>query len=243
MLDIKAVKLKGFTKIRYVELLSETEAEAFSSDGSAPYVIRIEGENFNKTTDVVINGHEANYKVLGPTIILAILPSAVRHRSITSIYVLTDKENFSISSLYSYELGASPGTISGPGKAVAQFLKVLLTTPGSDIFDRNLGAGLLQFPGAKTQGTHVILAKAAAAVQRAADQIRARNVNLDLPPDENIQSVEIVSIDFVKGNPTSVEIRVRVNTLAERGLAVALQLGAQGLVQDLLRGEDVTGTA
>lgn len=244
MLDIKAIKLKGFTRIRKVDYLSEAEVLATNPADvqNLPYILRIEGDNFNKATDVVINGVETIYSVLSSTVILATLPASLEGRPLQSIYVLTDKENFAISSIYSYELGDRPEMLTGAGKAVAQFIKVLMTTPGTDMFDKGLGGGLQKFPGSKTQGTHVILARAAMAVQKAADQIRARNANLKIPPEENLQSIEILAIDFIKGDPTSVEVRLRVNTLADTGLPVSLQLGAQSLVQDLLRDDDGAGT-
>lgn len=232
MIDLKVVKPKDFAKIKSADYLSEELLKKMflAKDGeSFPIVLMLEGENFHRATDVVLNGHQLEYTLLSPTKIIAQVTPSLASQDITSLYVLTDKESFAVSSVLSFEFGAIPELMSGMTKVIAQFTKVMLTTPGTDTFDKGLGGGAQQFAGSTTKSPHTILAQAAMLVTRTADQIKSRQLNSSLPNDEKLKSVEILSLDFSRGDSTSIDMKIRLSTYAETGFPISLELGAQDL--------------
>jgi hypothetical protein len=236
MIDLKAIQLKEFAKVTKVELLSREEVEKIflPTFGTAlPLVLRIQGENFDNATDVLINGNQVQFTTLSKSTILATLSNAVRSSPITSISVLNDRENFSNSSLFTFEVGSRPGTVSGINKVIFQYVKVLLTTPGSDSFDKQFGGGLQKIPGSTSRAPYAFLTKTALTLVNVANEIRQRQFNLDIPNEEKLQSIEVLYIDFAKGDPSSIEVKLKVNTLAQSNLPVSLTLGVQGLLEDL----------
>lgn len=236
MIDVKAVQLKEFAKVTNAEFLNREEVEKIFLPelGSAlPSVIRLTGENFDRATDVLINGVQVQYSILSRSIILATLPSTLARATITSLQVLNDRDNFSNTSLFSFEFGKRLDTISGINKVIAQYIKVLMTTPGSDSFDKTLGGGLQKLPGSVSRAPYASLTKVALTLVNTAVDIQQRQFNLDIPNEEKLQSVEVLYIDFVKGDPTSIDTKIKVNTLAQNNIPVSLTLGVQSLIGSL----------
>lgn len=228
MIDIKAIQLRDFTKVTRVDYMdTESIKQQFDIDpGEAiPQVLVVEGEHFDRAEDVWVNGTSVNYQLISSTKLFATLPSSIENQPITSIHVLTDKEDFSIASMFDFKFGSRPGPMRGQDKCIAQFIKVLMTTPGSDSFDKQLGGGIQKLPGSNVQGAHTLLARVASTVLRVAEQIRSRNEGLDLPNDERLHSVNILGLDFKRGDPTSVEVRLTINTFSVLGVPVSFQMG------------------
>ena len=190
MFDLKAIKLKAFAPVTTLEYMTADmvkqtfplsteggvyETGIFDQSGSAyklgsfqlPIILMIGGSKFSSATDVVLNGKKLAFSVVNDNLIYAqISPRATNMQVTESLYVLVDRRDFSISSLFSYELGGGLETVSGPAKLVMQFIKVLLTTPGTDTFDKSLGGGMSQFPGQNGSSPQQLLAMVAIGYRR-----------------------------------------------------------------------------
>lgn len=236
MIDVKAVQLKEFAKITSAEFLNREEVEKMFLPelGSAlPSIIRLTGENFDRATDVIINGVTVQFSILSRTMVLATLPITLARATITSLQVLNDRENFSNTSMFSFEFGKHLDIISGLNKVIAQFIKVLMTTPGSDSFDKTLGGGLQKLPGSTSRAPYAALTKVALMLVNTAVSIQQRQFNLSIPNEEKLQSVEVLYIDFVKGDTTSIDVKIKVNTLAKTNIPISLTLGVKSLIESL----------
>lgn len=244
MIDLYAVRLKNFGIVEEAELLSYSMVmEYFPVSSEAPYrppmVLRLRGEGFDKTTDVIINGQHVQFsKVYEPgsasMSVFAIIPDGLSTQKFSSIYVLIDSRDFTTASLYEWEFGSTPKFMSGIGKCVAQFVKVLLTTPGTDSFDPTLGAGLPKFVGQNVTSPSGLMAAVTMRVVTAVNDIRARNSSLThIPNDEKLASVDIISLNMDPSDPGSVMLVMRVNTFGTASLPVQLMLGAQDIAKDL----------
>jgi len=262
MFDLKTIKLKAFAPIRTLEymtadLIKQTfplstdsgsyDTGIFDQSGSAyklgdfqlPIILMIGGEGFSSATDVILNGQKLAFSVKSDSLIYAQLPprNGTGLQRTESLYVLVDRRDFSISSLMSFELGSSFETVAGPAKLVMQFIKVLLTTPGSDDFDKNLGGGLNKFPGQNVASPHQLLAMVTMTIMGVEEQIKTRQqTDATIPPNEKLSSVNIVQMDFAKGDPTSIELRLRIVTQSGHSLPTTMTLGAQGLSEEQLGG-------
>lgn len=251
MLDLYAIKLKNFAKVKEAELLSEALVkEFFPISSEAPFrlpvVLRLRGTNFEKATNVILNGHQLQFsktyeKGSNNLALLAMVPEHLFTQKFTSIYVLVDSMNFSQSSIYEWEFGTTPKVMSSAGKCVTQFVKVLLTTPGSDVFEPECGAGLQQFPGTKVSDPTGLLAAITVKVVSAVGYIRSKNAKLShIPNDEKLDNAEIISLNFDPGDPGSVQLVLNIRTLGAGNLPVQLMLGAEDLVQELAGTQNVT---
>jgi hypothetical protein len=236
MFDLASIQVREATKLTSVDYLDKetTKSTFLILDGQRiPIVLDIRGENFNRAQSVVVNGNSLNYHVINNTRLFASVPEELHGQRITQIVVLTDKESFTNTALYFYEL-AGLKSVSGPKKLVFQFIKLLMTTPNSDVFEKHLGGGLQKFAGSVSDNPHAALALVAQAIMRVGDQIRTSQRNSRLPNNEKLQVVEILSIDFSKGDRTSIEAGIRVTTKSRESLPVSLALGVRDVLEGLV---------
>jgi len=244
MFDLYIVKLKNFGIVKEAELLSKGMVEQYFPVSSTPpyrppMVLRLRGEGFERATDVILNGHQLQFSKiyesgLSKMSVFAMIPDHVAVQKFTSIYVLLDTRDFSAASVYEWEFGQKPKYMSSVGKCVAQFVKVLLTTPGTDAYDPTLGGGLRKFAGMKVANPSSLLAAVTVRVIQTVNSIIARNSGLDhIPKDERLAGVDILSLNLDPADPGSIMLTMRVNTLGTANLPVQLMLGAQDIAQEL----------
>jgi len=150
--------------------------------------------------------------------------------------VITDRDNYTNFSAFSFEVGDRFEPLSGINKAIAQYVKILLTTPGTCSFEPALGGGLLKLPGTKLKAPYGFLAKTAMTLVNVAEDIRQRQAQLKMPSDEKLQSVEVLFIDFSEGDPSSIEAKIKVTTASQSNIPVSMTLGVQGLLESIQAG-------
>ena len=239
MLDVKAIQLRDFAKVTKLDYLDEDSVREFFDMealglSTLPIILVAEGTNFARAAEVLVNGSSSQFTIVDDKRMFITLSKVVASQQLTSVVVLTDKETFSSSSLFSFELGGIPGLQSGPSKLIAQYVKLLLTTPGSDSFDKSSGGGLQKIPGSVSQPQHMALAQVAIIMNKVGEQIISRQDSVNLPNSEKLRSVEVVRLGFAKGDPTHIEVMIKLKTMDGASLPAAILLGAQNLVQDLL---------
>jgi hypothetical protein len=239
MYDVKAIQMLDAARVRTVDYLPPDEVRSIflvALGQRLPVVLDVTGDNFNRAQKVLLNGASLQFRVLSGTRMLVTVPDTMAGRQITSLFVLTDATSFMSTSLYSYALGSKVEFFQGYQKLVAQFLKLLMTTPGSGVFARNSGGGLQKFPGSVQKSPHQSLTAVSQAIFNTAEQLIASQSGVDMPPAEKLRNVEIARIDFAKGDPTSVEVGLRIKTQTGGAFPVNLQLGAKSVVDQLLKG-------
>lgn len=239
MIDLKVIKLKDLAKITRAELLTEQAIRSLlqipDGDTIAPVMV-VEGDNFNRATNVLLNGTDLEFWLASPTKLYATVPLELVNRSLDSLFVVTDKDSFTNTSLFSYKFGPTPTLMTGGDKVVTQFLKVLFTTPGTDMFDTGLGGGMQGFPGSVSASPQLLLVQISMMILRVVDQIRTRQANLATPADEKLSNVDILALDFAKNDPSSVEMSLRVSTLAGAAQGLTMTMGIQGLLDTITNG-------
>jgi hypothetical protein len=112
--------------------------------------LRMEGQDFRAVDEVLINNIEApEVIVLSPTELVAQLPDALQDNpDVNSVVVLSRRFTVSERSLFRFRIGERPGKVRGILRLLQLFIKMLLTTPGTDIFRPNAGGGVLSKVGA-----------------------------------------------------------------------------------------------
>jgi len=117
-------------------------------EGSDPAKVIVIGSDFTAVDEVYINEVETkNFSVLGTNQLVAELPLSVKSGTVTTVSVLSRRLVLTEESQLRFKLSRVPGKATGVLRLIQLFIKILLATPGSDIFSPGLGGGLLRSVG------------------------------------------------------------------------------------------------
>lgn len=165
--------------------------------GTSPAVLDIQGEDFRSVSEVKINSISSpNFAVLSTTRLRALMPTGVTMANLQNVEVVSADLTLTEQSLLSFELPNVPRAVSGVLRMAQLYLKILFTTPGTDIFNQELGGGALKNLG-RTYNTAVannILGDMQISVARTTRQVLAIQARQPrLPASERLLSAEIIS--------------------------------------------------
>lgn len=164
--------------------------------------------------EVWVNSQSREFlQTSGDTVICE--PPAVME-TIESIEVLTDSPRLGTATGFTYTLPTNLRTVAGAQKLVFQFVKLLLTTQGSDLFHQAEGGNLQTIPGSKLEldGTGSLAAQILLAVNRTAAYMIGGQTLTSLPAAERLTKATIGSLIVDKNDPTSVTVSLRLENLA-----------------------------
>ncbi len=103
------------------------------------------GDDFTAVDEVLINDVQSpDVIILSKNRLIAQLPTLYeKNRVINSVKVLSRRLTVTKRSLIRFRIGDTPGRVQGILRLLQKFLKILFTTPGTDIFSpRTGGSGL-----------------------------------------------------------------------------------------------------
>jgi|SaaInlV_200m_DNA_6_1039755.scaffolds.fasta_scaffold01637_6 hypothetical protein len=195
----------------------------FFGQGTA---LDIRGLNFRDITGVIVNGVRSPvFVTVSPTRILADIPAGEVGVIIRSVAVLTANVSGSKASIVSFEAAVSAQQLGDSGLLVQRFLKVLLTTQGSDIFAPQAGGNLLALIGEISESERQnVEALAMLYVQQAEEvMITSQARNPQLPDSAKLGRVTVLRASY-SPQETALDIRLRIQsldgTVAIAGLAL-----------------------
>jgi hypothetical protein len=168
--------------------------------GSNPPVLDINGQDFRAVDDVVINDQKSlGWAVLSKTRMLAILPAGVAPALVSSINITSRKLVVTDKSILKFQISTTPAKATGILRLMQLYVKLMLTTPGSDIFDKKTGGGILRFLGSTSYGAEGgdIVRRFVVSndlVSRQIITIQSRQPSL--PPDEKLLAAKVLSARF-----------------------------------------------
>jgi hypothetical protein len=247
MIDIKITHTKEFAKVTSIGHLNQDHAEQlglYKKGDILPIIFVINGENFSEAKKVLINTREVEFYIVSSKRLFAFMPANWKDLSLDEVYVITDSKRYSSSSLLVYELGQW-GTVGGPEKVVSQFIKLLMTTPGTDSFEPHLGAGLLKFPGQGLKYPADIAVKVTTAIVRAADHYRLSQMgNSSLKSYEKLENAKIISMDHnAVTHPGDFYIWLKIDVQSGQSIPVQLQVAGDQLLKSIASGEFTGGSS
>lgn len=209
----------GIQLIRLLDLLNvNTISEAV---GVSPRSIYVDGEDFRSVEQVIINGITApEFIVLSETRLIAEVPEALRQATITEVSVFSQNLTFTERSLVEFTFGTRPKKARGTVRLMQTFLRLLLRTPGSNIFHKRTGGGMLRRVGG------VINNRSAADIQIAVTSakqqiIAAQTPVRSLPNSERLLNAEITNL---VADPTNTSIYVTIALTSHNRERVAATL-------------------
>ena len=181
--------------IQLVRLLDvATLNEVRNATGIVPRSLRIRGKDFRSIEQVLVNGLSApSFIVLSDTELLAEVPEPLREATITEVTVLSQNLTLTDRSLVEFTFGTRPVRVRGVVRLIQNFLRILLRSPGSNLFHRQSGGGLLSRIGGNLSNS------AAADVQIAVNLakqyiIRVQSPVREVPASERLLEAEITAL-------------------------------------------------
>jgi hypothetical protein len=182
------------------------------ADAAATSIV-VQGVDFIDVVSVEINGTRSTaFVVLSPTRLTAAIPAQHLGKAIQSVVVYRGVETVAgTESAVRFDL-ASPGMASDGALLVQRFLKILLTSQGSDAFRPDLGTQLRSLVGS-TLPAATLRARATFAVDRASQLLRKEQTLRPVSnPAEMLKSATLLSAVFSPETST-LDLRVRINSM------------------------------
>lgn len=194
MIDLKVTSIVDILPVTGIDWLPNTEV---------PTLV-IEGSDFNHVNEVFINGMKSpDVVVVSNRKLLAQLPDTQTEEPIRSVIVSSNSLTLTDRSELRFEITDSPDSVSGITRLIQQFVKIMLQSPGSDIFAPRIGGGLLRSIGKQLGGpTKDLLV---ADFKKAVDEARRQMILLQasdhsLPAEERLLYATIAQMSFDTGS-------------------------------------------
>lgn len=195
--------------------------------GAAIRTLDILGDDFRSVDDVLMNEVVSpSVVVLSKTRLLAEVPDALKGSSITSISVLSRRLVITPRSYIRFRIGASASKTSGILRLMQLFLKVLFTTPGTDIFSPKTGGGALVHLGQSVgieQGSDVTSSLVISVDATARQLVQIQGRNQATPLDERLLSAKVASAGFNK-NETALVASIELLSMAGNAAVARLEV-------------------
>ena len=211
--------------VRFRDLIEVLSIPRFVP-GIDPPVLEVKGEDFRSVERVLINDITSpEFIIINQKTLYVQLPENVE--KINTIEVLSSGFTRSTSSSkLSYEIGPKTRKVEGILKLMQLFIKWLMQTPGSDIFNPERGGGLLSMVGNMGTGRKMdsVIGAVTRSVQTTVSQMRATQITaIGLPLSEQLLSAEVVDFDIFE-RQMEVRVKVQLVSMAGREAAMALEL-------------------
>lgn len=193
--------------------------------GMSPRSLQILGKDFHHAVEVQINETKSpSYVIANSKTIIAQVPDGQVKSNIRSVSVLSSDFTATFRSKISFRIGDDPTMASGLKSMMQTFLKVLLTTPGTDSFAKRIGGNALKNLGSSfdISQTSSVVSDFTIAVNRTSSQIRtmqARQSRLD--EDERLLAANVLHVRF---DPNLTALIARVELIPQSGKRAIVNL-------------------
>jgi hypothetical protein len=210
--------------VRFRDVIPVTGALRLLSGFDVP-TIEIKGKDFRNVDQVLINASPSpEFIIVNKSTIYAQLPSTAS--AIRSIEVTRSTYSQAINAAkLTFQIGDKTHLVSGIQKLVQLFVKWILQSPGSDVFNPERGGGLQEVVGQITSSKNMgpVLGVIIRAVSVTTTQIRAAQINVrGLPLDERLLSAEVVDL---KVYDQQAEARAQVKLQSVAGPEAVAEIG------------------
>jgi len=171
------------------------------------------GKDFRTIDEVQVNGEPSPLvNVVSETYLVVDVPTGVYPPY--TVQVLSHNLTISPESLVRLKIGRTPSKVRGILRLMQLFLKVLLTTPGTDIFSKRLGGNALKNLGQSNTPSSVT-SDFVLAVKTTVQQILViQSGDMSIPRDERLLSAKVVSNHF---NRQAQSLLVSIELLSHAG--------------------------
>lgn len=181
-------------------ILSKVSPVPGTGVGGVPLALMIEGDDFTAVDEVQINSITSpDVIILNQHRLIAQVPALIQLGTVATVTVLSKNLVVTPRSFLRFRIPRTPGRVHGILRMTQLYLKILFTTPGTDIFAPDLGGGVLQNLGATfgaDQGGDVVSNLAVAVNQTTRQIVALQSRDQRIPRDERLLSARLASAGF-----------------------------------------------
>jgi hypothetical protein len=184
--------MRGVQLIRLLDAVDVLGVEPLP--GVVPRSVRVRGRDFRSIEQIFLNGFEApEFVVYSSTELAVQVPMELALAQITDVLVLSRNLTLTERSLIDFTVGTRVQTARGTVRLMQTFLRLLLRTPGSNLFHPTSGGGLHASVGGN------ITPRSAADIHVAVGQARqqmlaAQAGQSGLSPTERLMGAEVAGV-------------------------------------------------
>lgn len=193
-----------------------------------PRALDVIGQDFRSVDEVLINESPSpDVVVLSQTRLIAQLPDFLQKSlDVRSVSVLSRRLTITDRSYLRFRISDTPGVVKGILRLVQLFLKVLLQTPGTDIWNRKAGGGALKNIGetfGMDQGADIISDFVIAVDSTSRQIIATQGRESRIPRDERLLAAKVISVGYDR-NLGALLAAVEITSQAGRAATANLEL-------------------
>jgi hypothetical protein len=207
-MDIQFIQFNDASTITQVEEIPDL----------VPRTLRVHGIDFRNTEEVLINEETSpSFVIASKNIILAQVPDANIRKTIRTVSVISADFTATVQSRIRFRFGVDPKKVTGLKAMMQTFLKILLTSPGTDAFAKTIGGHALQNIGRSfsSSDSSRVVSDFAIAVGRTSDQMRSlQSRQSRLPDDERLLAANLINSRF---DVSLTALIARVELIAQSG--------------------------
>jgi hypothetical protein len=189
-----------------------TEATVAGDVRIVDTAIRVHANDMDKVEEIVVNGLSRPFSTLSRT--TAYVALTATDSAVAAVTLIGAATQFSTKSGFDYSLSSKgPRAVSGELKAVGQLIKVLLATPGTNVFDKRApAAGLRTISGINSNGkdSASVVAVVVGRIQAAAALLIARQSSSDNDSSERIIAVTPLKVAEQRGDTNRIGVTLEV---------------------------------
>lgn len=214
MSDLQVMSVQDVVPIRQIEVVS----------GILPVIYRVRGEDFRRVTEVQLNDIPSAFAIDSSKVLLVERPASLGTDRLRTILVLSNTFTLTEQSVLTPKLGTA--LLSGLVSLAQLFVKILMTTPGRDVYRPEIGGNLLDMVGqiAGSPDRPDLKSSFVQAVARTKNQILGlQSRSTILPADERLAAAKVVSVSF---EPQTGTLQGRVELISMAGDAALVNLVA-----------------
>jgi hypothetical protein len=220
MADLQVVYLQDVITVHKVEPVDSLDIAA----------VKVVGKKMDSAATVLINNIESpSFFIVSKSELIAEIPSIVVQSDdiIRSVAVLAAKATNTERAVINFRLGGHLTKVSGIQRLIQRYILMLLTSPGSDLFDPDIGGGLQDLIGkvaSRPASEHEVSGSVARSVNKATEDLqRLQSGSQFLDPSERLVSADIIGT-FFDPRTTVLAVQVQLNSAAGRAAVANLVL-------------------
>jgi hypothetical protein len=192
--------------LRIIEIRDTLPVTAIGvAENVSPPSISIVGRNFQSAYEVLINDEVSpSIYVVSSNALLAQIPTSQLNTYINQVVVISNRLTRNAEShKIVFRLGNVSHSVQGITKLIQSFVKILLQTPGTDIFSKNIGGGIIRAVYGYQNDIRNLSSDLQVAVNRTRQQLLAiQSGDKNLLPQEKLLYAELIDTQISRAENT-----------------------------------------
>lgn len=188
--------------------------------GVSPRSVIIQAEDLESAESVLLNGFPSpEFVVFAQNRLIAQVPAEIVTQQITDVFVLSNRLTLTQRSLVEFTFGSRPSSVSGILRLMQNFIRHLVRTPSTNVFNKKSGGGLLSKVGSTIGaggGRDRAVADSVIAVNQTATYFIEVQAGIrNLAPSERLLSANVIA---AQADPTNGALALSIDLVSQSGL-------------------------